>query len=89
MTLLGDPLIDFRYEVCDKCVSNLVLTSFPDNNSSNMILYKAENSIRVSGNFVIPQGVHVIFDAPSVVFEENFSCSSGASFETRSEGCEL
>ena len=89
MTILGDPTIDFRYQVSDLCVNNLSLATFPSNNSSNLIIYKAGNKITVSGSFVIPQGVHVIFDAPQVVFEENFTCSSGASFETRSEGCEL
>jgi len=89
MTILGDPTIDFRYQVSDRCVNNLYLTTFPIDNFSNLIMYKARNLINVSGNFVIPQGVHVIFDAPQVVFEENFSCPLGASFETRSEGCEL
>ena len=89
MTILGDPLIDFRYMVSNTCVNNLSLTTFPSNNSSNLILYKAGNKITISGSFVIPQGVHVIFDAPQVVFEGTFSCPLGASFETRSEGCEL
>ena len=89
MTILGDPTIDFRYNVSDHCVNNLSLTTFPSNNTSNLIMYKAGNKITVSGSFVIPQGVHVIFDAPQVVFEGNFSCPLGASFETRNEGCEL
>lgn len=89
MTILGDPIIDLRYEVSNKCVNNLVLTSFPNNNTSNLVLYKAGSSITVSGNFTIPQGVHVIFDAPNVSFDSNFTCPLGASFETRNEGCEL
>ena len=89
MTILGDPIIDFRYNVSNKCVNNLVLTSFPSDNSSNLVVYKAGNSITVSGNFVIPQGVHVVFDAPTVVFDNNFTCPLGASLETRHEGCEL
>ena len=89
MTILGDPIIDFRHEVSNKCVNNLVLTSFPSNNTSNLVLYKAGNSITVSGNYIIPQGVHVIFDAPNVIFDCNFTCPLGASFETRNEGCEL
>lgn len=89
MTILGDPIMDFRYEVSNKCVNNLVLTNYPNNNSSNMILFKAGNKITVSNNFIIPQGVHVIFDAPIVVFDNNFSCPLGASIETRNEGCEL
>lgn len=89
MTILGDPTIDFRYKVSDLCLSNLSLTTFPSNNTSNLVLYKAGNKITVSGNYIIPQGVHVIFDAPQVEFEENFSCPLGASFETRNEGCEL
>ena len=89
MTILGDPIIDFRYNVSDLCVNNLSLTSFPSNNTSNLIIYKAGNKITVSGNFVIPQGVHVIFDAPQVIFDSTFTCPLGASFETRSEGCEL
>jgi hypothetical protein len=43
----------------------------------------------VSSSFTIPQGVHVIFDAPEVVFENGFLCPAGATFETRNEGCEL
>ena len=89
MTILGDPIIDFRSNVSDLCVNNLSLTSFPSNNTSNLIIYKAGNKITVSGNFVIPQGVHVIFDAPQVIFDSTFTCPLGASFETRSEGCEL
>jgi hypothetical protein len=50
---------------------------------------KAGNKITVSGGFVIPQGVHVVFDAPEVVFDGTFTCPSGASFETRHEGPEL
>lgn len=52
-------------------------------------MYKAGEKITVSGNYIIPQGVHVIFDAPQVIFGDNFSCPLGASFETRNEGCEL
>lgn len=89
MALLGDPIINFRYKVSDRCVNNLSLTTFPYDNVSNLILYKAGNKITVSGSFVIPQGVHVIFDAPQVVFEPTFTCPVGASFETRNEGCEL
>lgn len=89
MTILGDPIIDFRYKVSDICVNNLSLTTFPSNNTSNLVLFRAGNKITVSGNFVIPQGVHVIFDAPQVIFDSTFTCPLGASFETRSEGCEL
>ena len=89
MTILGDPTIDFRYNVSDLCVNNLSLTVFPSNNTSNLVIYKAGNKITVSGSFVIPQGVHVIFDAPEVVFDGTFTCPSGASFETRHEGCVL
>ncbi len=89
MTILGDPTIDFRYHVSDLCVNNLSVTSFPSNNTSNLVIYKAGNKITVSGNFVIPQGVHVVFDAPQVEFEGTFYCPLGASYETRDEGCEL
>lgn len=89
MTILGDPIIDFRYNVSDLCVNNLSLTSFPSDNNSNLVLYRAGNKITVSDNFTIPQGVHVIFDAPQVIFDTTFTCPLGASFETRSEGCEL
>lgn len=89
MTLLGDPTINFRHQVSDVCVENLTLTSFPSNDSSNLILFKAGNSITISNNFVIPSGVHVIFDAPNVIFANGFTCPLGASFETRNEGCEL
>ena len=89
MVLLGDPTINFRHEVSNVCTNNLVLNTFPTNNCSNLIIYKAAQSISVSGNFVIPQGVHVVFDAPQVSFADTFNCPIGASFETRSEGCEL
>ena len=89
MTILGDPLIDTRYKVTNKCVNSLILTAFPSENSSNLVIYKAGISINVSGNFVIPQGVHVVFDAPTVTLESTFSCPLGASFEIRNEGCEL
>lgn len=52
-------------------------------------MFKAEKSITISDNFSIPEGVHVIFDAPIVKFEKDFSIPIGASFETRNEGCEL
>lgn len=89
MTILGDPTIDFRYQVSDHCANNLCLTSYPNNNTSNLVMFKAGNKITVSNSFIIPQGVHVIFDAPQVVIEDYFSCPVGASFEIRSEGCEL
>ena len=57
--------------------------------SSNLIMFKAGETIHVSGDFVIPQGVHVIFDAPQIFFDAGFECPVGASFETRHEGCEL
>ena len=89
MTLLGDPTIRFRHQVSDVCVENLTLTTFPSNDHSNLVLFKAGSSIHISENFVIPDGVHVIFDAPVVTFANGFSCPLGASFETRNEGCEL
>lgn len=89
MTLLGDPTINFRHQVGDVCVENLTLTSFPSNDYSNLVLFKAGSSITISENFEIPPGVHVIFDAPVVTFANGFSCPMGASFETRNEGCEL
>lgn len=89
MTLLGDPTLFLKHRVSQYCVSNLTLTSFPSSNESNLVLYRAENSITITENFVIPIGVHVIFDAPNVVFSPGFSCPVGATFETRSEGCEL
>lgn len=89
MTILGDPTIRLGHKVSDVCVNNLSLTSFPTSNTSNLVIYKAGTSINVSGNFIIPQGVHVIFDAPTVTFDQCFTCPVGASFETRNEGCEL
>ena len=89
MTLLGDPTINFRHQVSDVCVENLTLTAFPSDDHSNLVLYRAGSSIYISDNFVIPSGVHVIFDAPIVTFANGFSCPLGASFETRKEGCEL
>ena len=89
MTILGDPTINFRHDVHNICEENLILNTFPSENKSNFILFKAGNSITVSSTFTIPQGVHVVFDAPSVTFSNGFTCPIGASFETRSEGCEL
>lgn len=89
MTILGDPTINFRHQVSNFCERDLVLNYFPADNHSNHILYKAENSITITSNFIIPEGVHVVFDAPNVVFELGFSCPVGASFETRNEGCKL
>lgn len=39
--------------------------------------------------FQAPLRPQVVFDAPEVVFDGTFTCPSGASFETRHEGCEL
>ena len=89
MTVLGDPTLNTRYKVQNQCVATLNLLTFPTDNYSNLILYKAAKEIRVSSNFSIPPGVHVIFDAPKVFFEPGFSCQVGATFETRCEGCEL
>ena len=88
LTVLGDPTIYLRHSVNNVCENNQILTSFPNNNS-NLVLFRAGNSIRVSDSFVIPQGVHVVFDAPIVEFDAGFTCPVGASFETRNEGCEL
>lgn len=89
MTILGDPTINFRHNVCNICEEDIILTFFPSDNHSNFVLFKAGNSITVSNTFTIPQGVHVVFDAPQVNFSNGFSCPIGASFETRNEGCEL
>ena len=88
-TLLGDPTINFRHLVSNYCVNNLVLTTFPQNNESNLVLFRAANSITVSQNFIIPANVHVVFDAPTVTISPEFTCPVGASFEIRNEGCEL
>ena len=89
MTILGDPTIFLGHKVSNVCVENLSLTIFPSDNLSNLVIYKAGTSINVSGDFAIPQGVHVIFDAPVITFGHGFTCPVGASFETRNEGCEL
>lgn len=89
MTILGDPTIHFRHDVHNYCVNDLVLTSFPQNNHSNHILFKAGHRIKVTNKFVIPAGVHIVFDAPTIVFEDGFICPKGATFETRNEGCKL
>jgi len=89
LTILGDPTIYLKHRVSDVCVNDLSLGSFPSGNKSNLLMFKAANSIHVSGNFVIPQGVHVIFDAPRIIFDPSFSCPIGATMETRNEGCEL
>ena len=87
--ILGDPTIYYRHNVSDYCTDNLVLSQFPVNNHSNILLYRASQSIHVTGSFHIPQGVHVVFDAPKVSFDPGFSLIKGATIETRNEGCEL
>lgn len=89
MTILGDPTLNTRYKVQDHCTNVINLSTFPANNVSNLIIYKAAKEIVVSNNFIIPSGVHVVFDAPKVVLAPGFSCQIGASFETRHEGCLL
>lgn len=77
------------YQISDVCVSHLTLSSFTSDNHSDLVIFKASNQIDVTGNFIIPQGTHVVFDAPRVTFGQGFTCPLGASFETRQEGCEL
>ncbi|MBP5339587.1 MAG: hypothetical protein J6Z14_09875 [Prevotella sp.] len=89
MTLLGDPTIYLKHQVSDYCVPHLQLNSFPQGDYSNLILQKAESSITTSQNFVIPQDVNVIFDAPEITIGSGFYCPVGSTFETRPEGCEL
>lgn len=83
MTLLGDPTIIPYYDISEHFQQTLNLTSFPSDNQSNMIMYKARQAIHVSSNYIIPVGVHVIFDAPEVVLDNGFICPIGASFEIR------
>ena len=89
MTLLGDPSICFGHDLSEVCKDNLTLTQYPAENTSNHVLFKAGSSIRVTGDFTIPIGVHVVFDAPTIIIEDGFDCPLGASFETRNEGCVL
>lgn len=89
MTLLGDPNFYLRHEVTDYCCENLVLTSFPQGDNSNLVMRKAAASITLSNNYVIPQGVHVIADAPKITIQGRFVCPQGSSFETRNEGCSI
>lgn len=89
MTILGDPMINFYHNVSDYCVNDLTLTSYPLGNYSNLILYRAGNSITVTNDYSIYTGTHVVFDAPTVTISSGFNCPLGASFEVRSEGCEL
>ncbi|MBR2236650.1 MAG: hypothetical protein IJ887_02070 [Prevotella sp.] len=78
-----------RHSVGNYCVNDQVLTAFPQANQSNLVLFRAANSITVSQNFIIPANVHVVFDAPTVIINPQFICPVGASFEIRNEGCEL
>lgn len=89
MTLLGDPTINFRHQVGDYCVHDLELTSFPQDDNSNLILMKAGSTITTSQSFIIPQGVEVILDAPEVTIGSTFYCPLGSTLELRTEGCEL
>jgi len=56
-------------------------------NQDNLHYYRASNTINVGGNFYIPAGTHVVFDAPNVNINNGFTCPIGASFEVRQEGC--
>jgi hypothetical protein len=89
MTILGDPMVWLGYKINDYFSNYLYLTTFPPENSSNVVVFKAGERITVSSGFTIPQGVHVIFDAPQIIIAPDFICPLGASFETRNEGCEL
>lgn len=89
MTLLGDPSICMGHDLSEVCEDNLTLTQYPTDNTSNHVMFKAGSSIRVMAGFTIPIGVHVVFDAPTIIFEDGFNCPLGATFETRSEGCVL
>lgn len=89
IVLLGDPTINFRHDVNNFCTHDLVLESYPNDDESNLLMYKAGHSITIKAGYVIPNGVHVIFDAPIVIFEKGFSCPKGVTIETRNEGCRL
>ena len=89
MTLLGDPSICFGHDLSEVCEDSLTLTQYPAENTSNHVMFKAGSIIRVRDGFAIPTGVHVVFDAPTIIFEDGFNCPLGATFETRNEGCVL
>ncbi len=88
MTIIGDPFISMKYNTNTTCRDVLALNSFDTNNSSRLRYYRASERIEVGGNYVIPVGKHVIFDAPEIAFLPGFQCPVGATFETRTEGCE-
>ncbi len=88
LTIIGDPFVMMKYNTNTTCQNVLTLNSFDTNNSSRLRYYRARQRIEVGGNYVIPVGKHVIFDAPEVRFLPGFQCPAGATFETRTEGCE-
>ncbi len=87
LTIIGDPFVMMKYNTITICQDVLTLSSFDNSNPSKLHYYRAQERIEVGGNYVIPVGKHVIFDAPEVVFLSGFQCPVGATFETRTEGC--
>lgn len=83
MTILGDPTIYLWHDVSDILVSEISLNSFPNDDNSNLVLFKAKERIHVEGGFSIPVGVHVIFEAPEILIDSDFNCPLGATFELR------
>lgn len=87
MTILGDPLINFHYKAHENCVDTLYLTTFDVENTSNVHFYTAKERIVVEGNFVVPNNVQVVFDAPEIVLRNGFKCAGGGRMSTSTEGC--
>lgn len=86
MCIIGDPLISMTYDASNFCPDTLLLTAIPKDTLTE-VTYKAAHKIIVQENFQIPNGMHVIFDAPEIDFAPNFICTMGGTFETRGDGC--
>lgn len=84
VTLLGDPVTSLKHDAINYCPEKVELSTFPTENNSNMVLFKATKEIKVLPSFNIPSGVNVILSAPNIIFENGFNCNIGASVETRS-----
>lgn len=84
--LMGDPMINFYHCMNDNCENIITLNGFDNSNPASHRYIVAKDKIIVN-NYVIPSGIHVIFNAPEVDLSSGFECQFGGSFEIINEGC--
>ena len=88
MTLLGDPFVKVRNQNLS-CTTNITLTSFDNSNNSNLHIYRASQSINITGSYEIPFGATLILDAPNVYIDTTFNCPLGATLKIKNDGCKI